>query len=109
MNFVWTYPAEINEWHDGDTPICHIHLSPTIEWHGVHVRVEGINAPELHDAGGLAARDYANEICPPNSQVTLLASRPEKYGRFLARIQLPDGRDFSTLMIESGHAAAYSP
>lgn len=109
MSTVWTYPAMVDSWHDGDTPKCHIRLTPAIEWHGVHVRMEGINAPELHAAGGTASRDYANQICPAGSSVTLLASRTEKFGRFLARIQLSDGSDFSTRMIEGGHAVAYSP
>jgi endonuclease YncB( thermonuclease family) len=109
MSFTFSYPAEIDSWHDGDTPICHVKMTPSIEWHGVHVRVDGINAPELHDAGGTEARDYASSLAPPGSPVTLFANRVEKYGRFLARIQLADGRDFSTVMIETGHAVAYTP
>lgn len=109
MTFVWQYPALIDSWHDGDTPICHINLSPTIEWHGVHVRVDGINAPELKASGGQASLDHANQICPPGTSVILLSSRPEKYGRFLAKITLPDGSDFSTRMIADGFAVAYNP
>jgi endonuclease YncB( thermonuclease family) len=109
MTFTWIYPAVVDRWIDGDTPVCHVRLTPSVEWHGVHIRVDGINAPELKDAGGAAARDYAVELAPLESDVTLLASRAEKYGRLLARIQLPDGTDFGTRMIASGNAVAYSP
>lgn len=105
--FAWQYPALLDAWIDGDTPICHVGMTPSIEWHGVHVRVEGINAPELHDAGGREAKAYAESLVPPGAEVTLIATRREKYGRFLARIVLADGSDFSTEMIAAGHATPY--
>lgn len=109
MSFTWQYPATVGVWYDGDTPICHVRLTPSVEWHDVHVRVDGINAPELRDAGGGAARDYAASLAPPGMVVTLLATRKEKYGRLLARIVLPDGSDLGTSMIAAGHAVAYLP
>lgn len=109
MTFVWSFPAQIDKWLDGDTPVCHVRLTPSVEWHGVHIRVDGINAPELRSEGGAEARDYAISLAPPGSTVTLLSTRVEKYGRLLARIALADGRDFSTVMIADGHAVAYNP
>lgn len=105
--FVFTYPARIDQWHDGDT--CYVHLfdRPGREIHGEHVRVEGINAPELHDTGGIASRDYAAELAPVGSMVTLTATKEDKYGRLLARVVLPDGTDLSTAMIDAGMAKPY--
>ncbi len=109
MTFTWTYPAVIDEVHDGDTVVLHVRLTPSVEWHGVHARVEGINAPELRAEGGAASRDFAKTLLPPGAKVTLFVSRPEKYGRLLAKIVLSDGSDFSTAMITAGHAVAYNP
>jgi endonuclease YncB( thermonuclease family) len=105
--FVFRYPAEVDEWHDGDTCYVHLHIRPGLEIHGQHVRVEGINAPELHAAGGTASRDYAKQLVPPGTLVTLTATKEEKYGRLLAKVTLPDGRDFSELMVQAGQAIPF--
>lgn len=105
--FVFKFPAVILAWHDGDTPIVDVRLSPTIELHAQHVRVQGINAPELHSEGGSDARSYAMQLAPPGAAVTLTSRSPDKYGRLLATVTLADGRDFGALMIDAGHAVAY--
>jgi endonuclease YncB( thermonuclease family) len=107
--FVFQFPATVDEWHDGDTCYVHRQSLPGQTIHGEHVRVEGINAPELSQAGGAASRDYAMELAPAGTVVTLICSRPDKYGRLLARVVLPDGSDFSGLMIAAGQAVAYNP
>lgn len=106
-NFVYTYPAVVDEWYDGDTPFVHRGTRPGEVLHGEHVRVQGINAPELHAAGGTEARDYAATICPVGTLVTLTATKVDKYGRLLAKITLPDGSDFSEMMVASGHAVPF--
>jgi endonuclease YncB( thermonuclease family) len=45
-------------------------------------------------------------LAPPGSLVTLVSSGQDKYGRFLARIVLSDGTDFSERMIAAGQAVA---
>lgn len=105
--FTYVFPAVVDTWHDGDTPYVHRGSKPGEVIHGEHVRVQGINAPELSAAGGAEARDYAASLLPPGTLVTLTATKEDKYGRFLARITMPDGRDFSDVMIATGHAAPY--
>ncbi|MBA3432028.1 MAG: thermonuclease family protein, partial [Actinobacteria bacterium] len=73
----------------------------------IAVRVEGMNSPEMNTAEGKAAKVYAESLLPPGTQVMLTARKKDKYGRFLARITLPNGDDFSTSMITAGHAVAY--
>lgn len=107
-SFEFRFPALIDEWHDGDTCYVHRASQPGIVIHGEHVRVEGINAPELREVGGPASRDYAEALAPVGTVVTLVCKNVDKYGRFLARIELSDGRDFSTLMIAAGYAAPYA-
>lgn len=109
MTFIWQFPATIDAWYDGDTCYVHRIARPGVTIHGEHVRVEGINAPELHDAGGTASRDYARLLAPPGTKVTLVLSKQEKYGRLLAKIMLPNGEDFSISMIIAGQAVAYNP
>lgn len=107
--FIWQFPAVINDWHDGDTCSVHRQALADVVIHGEHIRVEGINAPELHAAGGAESLAYAKEIAPAGTHVTLVHSRRDKYGRVLARVVLPDGSDFSTMMIAAGQAIAYNP
>jgi len=101
------FPAIVDEWHDGDTLIVHRYAAPGLIIHGERVRVEGINAPELHEASGTKARDFAADKAPPGTLVWLVAKNPDKYGRFLAKVFLPDGSNFSDLMIAAGYARSY--
>ncbi len=106
-DFSYRFPATIDQWHDGDTPIVHRGAQPGVTIHGEHVRVQGINAPELSTAEGKAAQAYATQLCPPGTAVTLVADKVDKYGRFLAYVILPDGSDFGQKMIAAGQAVPY--
>lgn len=97
--FVWTFPGIVDEVTDGDTVVCHIFWRPDDEGHGINVRVDGINAIEIRDRFGGEARDFARSLLPAGTPVTLISRKREKYGRFLARIILPDGRDFGGEML----------
>lgn len=107
--FVWTYPAAVDRVYDGDTIVCHVLIHPNEggELHDIHVRVEGINAPELNTALGKEAKQFAETLLPVGEQVMLIARKRDKYGRFLARITLSNGSDFGDKMIASGHAVPY--
>jgi len=105
--FVFQFPATIDEWHDGDTCYVHRQSQPGETVHGEHVRVEGINAPELSHAGGAVSRDYAISIAPPGTEVTLVASKEDKYARSLAWVILPNGDSFADVMIRAGQAVPH--
>jgi endonuclease YncB( thermonuclease family) len=107
--FLWTIPGEIDRVHDGDTVICHLLLHPNEggEAHEVNVRLEGINAPELNTAEGIAARDYLRTLLPSGTPMVIVSRRRDKYGRFLGRVVLLDGTDVSTMMLIAGHAIPY--
>lgn len=110
------YPGCIvRDWHDGDT--CHIDIDLGFgsyelshDFDGKPIlscRIFGINAPELSnpDGSGLAALAYAEQLCPPGTRVTVLSHGWDKYGgRFDGSLILPDGTDFGTEMLASGHA-----
>jgi micrococcal nuclease len=83
----------------------------------ISVRVLGIDTPESQKAQakcdrelalGKDAKDYAKQLIPPNSRLTFVYAKPDKYGgRVLGTLQLPDGRDFGTVMIAAGKARPY--
>lgn len=101
MAFVWTFPGTVTRVIDGDTIECHMQFSP-LEVHDVHdvnIRVEGINALELSEKYGREAQEYGAKLLPPGTKVLLVSRKREKYGRFLARVTLPDGSDYSTHML----------
>lgn len=73
------------------------------------VRVEGIDAPELNQRFGLAARDVMRALTLRKS-VQVVSRGRDRYGRTLARI-LVDGQDASELLVQRGlawHFIAYS-
>ena len=101
---VYTMPGEVNRVLDGDSIVVHLRIAPSLELHGIHVRLHGINAPELRHEGGPAARDFLRSLLPEGAVITLVSSQEDKYGRLLARVLLDDGSDASSLMLSSGNA-----
>lgn len=98
---------------DGDTVrvSARIWLNQTVE---TLVRLKGIDTPELKAAcpqeKELAAKAKALVIqsLPEGETIQLLEVEPDKYGgRVVARIQTPDGRDLSAVLITAGLAYAY--
>lgn len=76
------------------------------------IRLLGVDCPETNrpasrDAG-LAAKEFARMVMPVGSRV-LLYTRPDpdSFGRYLARIQLEDGRDLTTVILDAGHGVPY--
>ncbi|MBA2740989.1 MAG: thermonuclease family protein [Actinobacteria bacterium] len=101
---VFSLPGEVDRVIDGDSLVVHLGIMPGKELHGEHVRLQGINAPELRHAGGPAARDYLRTLLPEGTPITLVASQMDKYGRLLARVVLADGRDAAEVLLAAGHA-----
>ena len=97
--FVWTFPARIDRWIDGDSFIAHIRRAPTEEWQGVEVRVDGINAIELSAQYGREALNAMIDRAPDGTQVVLVERKREKYGRELARVILADGEDLGAWLL----------
>lgn len=69
------------------------------------LRIDGIDAPEICQAGGEASREVlAQRALYRRVQVTV--RRRDVYGRGLARIDL-DGNDLGSQMVRAGHAWSY--
>lgn len=77
-----------------------------------HVRVYGINAPEVSTQEGRAARDYVKKLLTAGTVVKLVTYKDgtEKYGRFLSEIFFNSkGTEISLgqLLIDSGYAVPF--
>ncbi len=71
----------------------------------VNVRLEGLDAPEICQPGGVAARE-ALQRRVQGRQVLVRGVRQDDYQRLLARIEL-NGEDVGTGLVLSGHAWSY--
>lgn len=113
------YPCRVVSWLDGDTCDVDVHLEfldSKIELRQ-RIRIDGINAPEVHSADpaekakGVKSWLHAQQLASVGSVVKIRSGLSgkdrEKYGRWLAVITLPDGRDFAAQMIQDGHAVEY--
>jgi endonuclease YncB( thermonuclease family) len=130
---IWIRPAVVDHVHDGDTVIVAIDLGkigrkrkpePDVDlgWHISEradghvllksaVRIQGLAAPELSTVAGTASAAYAKTLLRPGDTVMIdsleLYGSFEKWGRVLAGVTLPDGRDFSAAMIAANQAVPW--
>ena len=108
---IWRCQGTVVKVRDGDTFLADLDLG----WHhwqhaptkgtgyGV-IRVLDLWCPELREPGGPQARDYATALLLTTLTVVELESHAlDSFGRSLAKVTLPDGRDLATVMIEAGH------
>ena len=94
------YTARVTRVHDGDT----VWVQPLAGGPYRKLRLRGIDAPEICQAGGEASRDaLAGRIL---RQVVRVEERgDDSYGRGLARIEL-EGEDLNAWLVRSGLAWA---
>ncbi len=69
------------------------------------LRFEGIDAPELCQPHGAAARAALRERVQ-GKEVVAISNHRDDYGRHLVRLKL-DGEDLGAWMVQSGHAWSY--
>jgi len=86
---------------DGDT----LWVRPAAGGKPVKVRINGIDAPEICQAGGRAARK-ALAARVSGRPLSVLARGLDDYGRTIASLEL-DGEDVGGWMVSQGHAWSY--
>lgn len=69
------------------------------------IRIDGIDAPEICQAGGQASRDALISRVGGRT-VTVSARRQDDYGRSVAAVEL-NGEDIAGWMVSHGHAWSY--
>ena len=72
----------------------------------VRIRVSGIDAPELGQTWGPAARSFATTLL--GGRVVVERVDRDQYGRTVAQVQLSDGRDLAREMVRAGFAFNYA-
>ncbi len=77
-----------------------------ISGQGASIRVWGLDAPETHERRGAAATAMLTRLV---SGKTLQCRQRDidRYGRIVGQCWLPDGRDITAAMIDSGTATEY--
>ena len=105
--FLYKYNTKIVRVVDGDTFEVDIDLGFNVNIRQ-KIRVAEFDAPEswrpktkaekLH---GNEAKSRAKELLE-GREVLITTEKQGKYGRYIAYIILPDGRDYATTMIEEG-------
>jgi len=104
------YRAVIERVVDGDT--VHVVVSLGLDEYGYRmIRIRGAFAPELFSGPpeererGKAARDFLAALLPVGTKCRLTTERDvTTFGRYVASMELEDGTDVATALIEAGHA-----
>ena len=114
MNLLYHYMAEHlmpkgRERPDGDTLRVRVDLGMQVERH-TKIRLHRINAWELTDPRGIAARDAVVDLWPYGTRcrINTFIDPTDKYGRWLADVTLADGTNLSDRLVLAGHAIYYA-
>ena len=98
---VWAEAMKVTHVTDGDT----LWVRPAGGGKPVKLRMAGIDAPEICQAGGRAARvALASRVA--RRTVVVTTHRFDDYGRAVATVHL-DGEDLAGWMVAQGHAWSY--
>jgi endonuclease YncB( thermonuclease family) len=103
----WTVHGTVKRVIDGDSCVLDLDLGWQIWLVNRVIRLAHMNAPETATDAGKAAKAFAATLLPVDAPVQVVSHSLDKYGRVLASLTLPDGRDFAATMIASGNAVAY--
>jgi micrococcal nuclease len=106
---MYNYAATVLRVIDGDTLELHVDCGFSM-WFKGRFRILGINAPEMKKAthrAGTTAKEFLEKLLPVSSVVEVWTTKPDHFGRWLAKVNLPDGRDVAKLLLESGNAVPF--
>mgnify|MGYP000953015908 CR=1 FL=1 len=75
------------------------------------IRVAGIDTPETKGTSkrrGKRSAEFVRNLIEGKTVWLIESEQKDKYGRAMASVQLADGRDLATLLVEAGLAKKYS-
>jgi endonuclease YncB( thermonuclease family) len=96
-----TFTGQVSFVTDGDT----LWVQPDAGGAARKLRMLGVDAPEICQSGGKAARDMLAQLALQR-RVTVKVSYYDRYGRGLAALVI-DGQDLGAQMVRAGHAWSY--
>ena len=109
----YEYRAVVKDVHDGDTIVVDVDLGFRQWVHDEHLRLAGLDAPELNTPAGRDAKAWVVDQLPVGTVVTIHTEldRDDKYGRKLATLWVrgdgPWGDSLNTQLLLTEHARAY--
>lgn len=104
---MYTYKAKVIRIVDGDTIEVDLDLGMKISVK-TKLRLADIDTPETYRPLSEEERTHGKEATAFVSNlildkyVTVRTKKTGKYGRYIAHVELADGRDLTTLLIENG-------
>lgn len=110
---MYTYEAIVRRVVDGDTVSVDIDLGFKNWIHDEHLRLSGVNTPETRGEErekGLIAKSLLESLLPVSCSVFITTEKePGKYGRYIAKISIPDLQidDLSQYLLDNGYAKEY--
>jgi micrococcal nuclease len=113
LDKLYYYKAFITEVIDGDTVIATIEWKPNNHEDQQHLRLLGVNSPELHDkdpqvkAKAQEAKAYTTQHLL-NKEVMIFTQKQDDFGRHLAIIHVEGSEfTFNDGLIMTGHAVPF--
>ena len=94
------FPAKVVAVIDGDT----ITAEPVNGGGRIKIRLNGIDAPERKQPGGEAARGFVFEVALFKRVDVELVGKPDRYGRNVAIVYLPNGESLQAALLKAGYA-----
>ncbi len=118
---LFNYKATLLKVIDGDTFDILIDLGFSIQ-HKIRVRINGIDTPEVSTEKGRLVRDELRALLPVGTSlfVTTFKDPSDKYGRWLASVEVEDvaifksmynvcgTSDIATYLLKTGNAVEYN-
>lgn len=101
VNTAWAWNGLVEYVVDGDT----LHVRATRGKALQHVRIIGIDAPEICQTWGPQSRQALTQLVL-HQKVEIKGRARDDYGRLLARVAI-DGHDVGASMVQQGHAWSY--
>lgn len=101
VHAAWRFTGKVSYVTDGDT----LWVQPDVGGPPRKLRIDGIDAPEICQAGGEASRALLMQRAL-HQRVLVTVRRRDIYGRGLAHIQL-NGHDIGAMMVSTGQAWSY--
>lgn len=106
LESAYEYRAVVVRWIDGDTVELNVDLGFRL---GLveRFRLAGLDTPERGRAGSVDAWVRAKVLAPAGSEVLIVTTKADKYGRWLAHVYPPVGPSINDTLLEEGLAVPY--
>ena len=96
----YAYACDVVRVIDGDTIVVHVDLGFRTWRRDEPIRLAHVDAPDSQP-GKMMVTAYVSNLLPVGSRVLCRTFKPaDKYGRWLASVELPNGWDLATHLLE---------